>query len=77
MTTEAVSLDDLLAQAQKLSPDERLRLIKMVADTLISQQASGEHQQLIYGQFHGTRMSEEDDFRIAEWHPSESDLNGS
>jgi hypothetical protein len=77
MATDRASFDDLLAQVQKLPLDDRLLLIKMVADTLRSQQPSRKHQPLVYGQFHGARLSEDDDFRIAEWRPSESDLNGS
>ena len=32
---------------------------------------------LLYGEFHGPRLSGEEDFRLAEWHLQDQDFNGS
>ncbi|MCI0486754.1 MAG: hypothetical protein L0229_09150 [Blastocatellia bacterium] len=71
MTTDRLSPEEIFAQVQNLSPGERLRLLKQVIDTLVPAEPPAHHQPLIYGQFHGAGMSTDDDFRIAEWKPSE------
>jgi len=76
MASGRLSPEEILAQVQSLPPDERLRLIKQVIDTLVPVETPTHHQPLIYGQFHGTGMSTDEDFRIAEWQPSEEELDG-
>jgi len=70
------SFESIVAQVQQLPPEERLRLIKSVVDTLITPGHSAEPRHLVYGEFRGARMSAEVDFRIAEWLPSDRKMNG-
>ena len=70
------SVERIVAEIQDLSPQERLRLIRTVVDTLITPGRRAESRRLIYGEFRGGRMSTEDDFRIAEWRPQDREMNG-
>jgi len=70
------SVESIVAEVQELPPEERLRLIRSVVDTLIAPPHSAEPRQLVYGQFRGTRVSTEDDFKIAEWRPTDREMNG-
>lgn len=72
-----MSPESIVAQVQQLPPEERLRLIKSVVNTLITPGNSAEPRHLPYGEFRGARMSTEDDFRIAEWLPAAREMNGS
>lgn len=71
-------LDLIMNQVQQLSPQERLQLIKRVADSLAGGKKPGEQRYLVYGEYRTAlrRESTEDDFRLAEWHPTEEWLNG-
>jgi hypothetical protein len=70
------SVEKIVAEIQDLSPQDRLRLIRTVVDTLIKPESATESRRLIYGEFRGGRMSTEDDFRIAEWRPQDREMNG-
>jgi hypothetical protein len=70
------SVERIVAEIQDLSPQERLRLIRTVVDTLITPGRAGESRRLIYGEFRGGRMSTDDDFKIAEWRPQDRAMNG-
>jgi methyl coenzyme M reductase gamma subunit len=70
------SVERIVAEIQGLSPQERLRLIRTVVDTLIMPGRPAESLRLIYGEFRGGRMSTEDDFRIVEWRPQDRGMNG-
>jgi hypothetical protein len=70
--------DIILNQVQQLSPEERLQLIKRVAASLKEVKQSGEQRYLVYGEYRNAsgRESTEEDFKLAEWHPTEEWLNG-
>jgi len=70
------SVERIVAEIQDLSPQERLRLIRIVVDTLIMPGRTTESRRLAYGEFRGGRMSTEDDFKIAEWRPHDREMNG-
>jgi hypothetical protein len=74
MTTDTPTIEQIVAQTQRLSPDDRVRLIQRVAETLIPTIQRSVHRQLIYGEFRGENMSTEEDFLIAEWHPTEEEV---
>lgn len=76
MSTDGQVLERIITQVRQLSPEDRLRLIHRVAETLIPIEKATPPRFLVYGQFRGRRMSTEDDFLIAEWRPTERDLNG-
>lgn len=68
----------VLRHAQKLSPDEQLELIKMLAEKLARANVNKKPQYLVFGKYHNAtgKMSSEEDFKIAEWRPTEAELNG-
>jgi hypothetical protein len=74
----ASKLEAIMTQVQQLSPEDQLLLIKRVADLLVKEQQSAKPRHLVYGEYRDAPgpMSTEEDFRIAEWHPTEKDLNG-
>jgi hypothetical protein len=76
MTGDTQTIEQIVAQTQRLSPDDRVRLIQRVAETLIPTLQKSGHRQLIYGEFRGENMSTEQDFLLAEWHPSDEELDG-
>lgn len=70
----------VVQHAQKLSPQEQLQLIKQLAENLAVREAMPKkYCYLSYGEFHdtpGREFSSEEDFKLAEWHPTEEELNG-
>jgi len=76
MSTNSRILEQILLQVEKLSPEDRLQLIRRVTETLIPVVKPTRPQRLVYGQFKGERMSTDEDFLLAEWRPTERDLNG-
>jgi len=70
------SVEQITAQVVQLPFSERLRLIHWIIDTLPLPREAAQRQYLVYGQFHGVRMSTEEDFYLAEWRPTEMELNG-
>lgn len=76
VAAERVSLEQVVADARYLSPEDRVRLISRVAETLIPTTAPDPVQRLQYGEFEGSRSSTDEDFVIAEWRPAERDLDG-
>jgi hypothetical protein len=71
-------LQATIKQVQGLSFEEQLQLIKYLADRLAESQPKSEARYLVYGEFRNSgtgRMSTEEDFKIAEWNPTEEELN--
>ncbi len=70
----------IVKQVEKLSPQEQLRLIQQLAEKLSQQEAKPQTPQyLVYGEFKDTpnrEFSTEEDFKLAEYHPTEKQLNG-
>lgn len=71
-------LQSTIKQVQRLSFEEQLQLIKYLADRLSRPHAKREPRYLLYGEFRNSgtgRMSTEEDFKTAEWNPTEEELN--
>jgi len=71
-------LQATIEQVKRLSFEEQLQLIKYLANRLAESQPKRESRYLVYGEFHNSgagRMSTEEDFKIAEWNPTEEELN--
>jgi hypothetical protein len=67
-------LEEVLTQVRFLSHEDRLRLIQCVAADLLSNAPTLTPRRIVYGEFNrGGRMSTEEDFKLAEWHPDESE----
>ena len=76
MATSTPIFERLVAQVQELAPADQLRLITRIAERLAGKIRPPSPQPLIYGQYHGPRLSTEADFAIAEWRPTDSELDG-
>ena len=76
MATSTPVFEQLVTKVQELAPTDQLRLITRVAERLAGNIRPPSPRLLIYGQYHGQRLSTEADFKIAEWHPTESELDG-
>ena len=75
----AQELEPILNQVRRLSQEDQLLLIKRLAKIVAETRTGTERRNLIYGKYRngtGGRMSSEKDFDVAEWRPSEKDLNG-
>jgi hypothetical protein len=71
-------LDIIKQQSQNLLPNQKVELIKFLTESLTAQKNQSEPKHLVYGEFRNCsgKMSTEEDFQIAEWHPTEAELNG-
>lgn len=73
-----VELDILKQQSRRLLPKQKLELIRYLSEDLGSNSESKSSSLLEYGKYRctGLKMSSVDDFAIAEWKPTENELNG-
>lgn len=84
-------LELIFAQIKPLPLGDKLRLLQWVAEDLQPAVTEPESTGLVYGKYRDTgrrgliygefadapgRMSTEEDFELAEWHPTEEQLNG-
>lgn len=77
MTTS--SYQSVAQQALNLPPQDQLRLIQQLAARLSQSQGQGQPRYLEYGKYRdtpGREFATEEDFKLAEWHPSEEDVYG-
>ncbi len=72
-TTEKTTIKD---KVRALPTEQKVELIKFLADTLSVERI--ESSPLQFGKYSGSgrAMATESDFKIAEWHPKELELNG-
>ena len=70
----------IVKQVEKLSPQEQLRLIQQVAEKLSQREVKPQSiQYLEYGKYRNTpgrEFATDEDFKLAEWNPTEEQLNG-
>jgi len=73
-----VEIDTIKQQSRKLLPNQKLELIKFLVESLVSDKSGQTPQYLVFGKYRnsGRQTSTEEDFKIAEWHPTEAELNG-
>lgn len=76
MATDQLEL--IFSQIRPLNFEDKLRLLQWVAEDLKPSALPIESNGLVYGKYRNTgrRMSTEKDFKIAEWNPTEAELNG-
>ena len=72
----AQEIDIIKKRMTGLSKEEKVQLIEFLAKSL--KNGSQTSRPLEYGKYKnsGKRMSTVDDFKVAEWHESDLDLNG-
>ena len=77
MNADAHVIERIVSEARRLGTQDRVLLIQRLLETLtIHSQPDTDAGLLRFGEFSGERMSNEDDFAIAEWRPSERELDG-
>ena len=76
MVADTQIMEKAVVLAQQLSPEYRLRLIQRITETLLPQTSSQKQGQLQFGKYRSGKMSTWEDFALAEWHPSDTELNG-
>jgi hypothetical protein len=74
--TDAV--EAIVSQVRQLPLADQLRLIQRVAEELRLETSPASRKAMVYGKYRRAPegMSTEEDFKLAEWWPSERDLNG-
>ena len=76
MIADTQIMEKIVVLVQQLSPEYRLRLIQRITETLIPSSVSQASRPLQFGKYKDNRMSTPEDFIIAEWRPTDRDLNG-
>ena len=73
-----IELDVLKQQSGKLMPKQKLALIKYLSESLSLVKHRDAPKYLKFGKYRdtGQKASTSEDFKVAEWHPTEADLNG-
>lgn len=69
-------LEIIKQQSKKLSKDQRAELVRFLTESMA--QSPLQSQPLKFGKYagRGSSFSTEDDFAVAEWRPTDSELNG-
>ena len=68
---------EMLEQVKQLSPEDRLRLMRFILDTLLPKPGGTTPPQFLHhGEFHGPGMSTEADFGLTEETPAEQPVHG-
>lgn len=73
MLADTQVFENIMSQVNQLSPEYRLRLIQRVTASLLPL-PSQKSKPLPYGKYKSDRMSTLEDFRVAEWHPTNGKL---
>jgi hypothetical protein len=78
MIPDTQTLDEIFSRAKQLTPEYRLRLVQRIIQTLVPASPVHEPQPLRFGEFGGDEasMSTYEDFAIAEWRPTNEELDG-
>ncbi|MEZ4658025.1 MAG: hypothetical protein R2911_10665 [Caldilineaceae bacterium] len=78
MSVNTPTIEQLVSQAQLLSVRSRLQLIERLVQTVIASQAPEKTRLLRFGEMGGdvASMSSPEDFAIAEWRPTNEELDG-
>ena len=78
MIADTQTLNRLFSEARHLTPEYRLRLVQRIIQTLVPSEPLQKSQPLRFGEFGGDEnaMSSLEDFALAEWQPTDEDLDG-
>ena len=73
-----LELDIIKQQSRKLLPKQKLELIEYLSKSLSAKENGQKVKLLQFGKYQksGLKKSTAEDFKIAEWHPTEAELNG-
>jgi hypothetical protein len=72
------AVETIVSQVRQLPLADQLLLIQRVAEELRLETSPAGRKAMVYGKYRRApeEMSTEEDFKLAEWRPSERDLNG-
>lgn len=78
---QVAEFETIVAQVQDWPPTEQAKLVKKVVEMLTLPHLRGAlreaAQPLVYGKYRRTgQLSTEEDFHLAEWQPTEQELDG-
>lgn len=78
MSADSQTLDQLYTQVKELSFDDRLRLVQRIVQTLVAPIPQHDPQPLQFGEFGGDEasMATLEDFALAQWRPTDEELDG-
>jgi hypothetical protein len=78
MLADTQTLDKIFKETSKLSPEYQLRLVQRMMQRLYAYTTLPSPNPLQFGEFSGeeTDMATFEDFAIAEWHPTDEELDG-
>lgn len=78
MVADTQTLERIFSEAKHLSPEYRLRLVQKIIQTLVSPSPVQKPEPIRFGEFGGDEgsMSTLGDFALAEWRPTEEELDG-
>ena len=78
MIADAQLMETIVTQIKRLSPEDRILLIQRITETLISPSKQSQVRHIQFGEFGGNEadMSSLEDFAVAEWRPTDEELNG-
>ena len=76
MPPKVPDIEQIVQEITVLPPEDRIRLIGRIVETVVPSGSTGPGRTLIYGEFRGPRLSCEEDFREAEWHPRGNGFDG-
>ena len=75
MIAETQRVENIITQVKQLAPEYRLRLIQRITETLIPT-FPGQSRSIQFGKYMTGKLSTLEDFAIAEWRPTDEELNG-
>jgi hypothetical protein len=76
MLSEPLIIQDIMNKVNLLSPKDRLYLIQLTCESLTRETVAEKfNRPLQFGEFVGGKFSTWEDFKIAEWRPTDEHLN--
>ena len=78
MLVNIPTVEQLITQVEKLPPASRLQLVQRVLQSLLPTLTVEQPSILRFGEFSGdeSKMSSDEDFIMAEWHPTDEEVDG-
>lgn len=76
MLAEIQKLEKIVGLVKQLSPEYRLRLIERIIQTIIQPSPVQKSKPLQFGKYGTGKMSTLEDFALAEWRPTDRELDG-
>ncbi len=78
MIADPQLLEKIIVQIRELSPEYRLHLVQRIIQTLLPPTAPLQSRPIRFGEYSGDEasMSTLKDFAVAEWRPTDGELDG-